>query len=321
MILELAHNISVIWPNQLQNRTQRNAHAQVYTNKICRVINQWNWGWAERHVLPRPNRPDCTLEYLAQTGIHIVVKTCQLPSALTTSSHTRKKMQTLHTTVLKIPPCINHTSHHWTNSVFWMMESYCAIPQRKGSRTSENHHPLQQGCHTQEADCVLTCRWSTEDGDASSISSPAAELCHLSSVCTTRLLLRGRGNPSSSTAPQAYTHRESSNRDNVQFTVTRVKQQLLVTHFNFPLAPCHETFTVISSSKTTSPFHSHSFNWFVGYRFIFSSTVWFTKIYICNDTAVTVFCFHCFKILLNCFKHSKSFLCYEVHHGLNTPLA
>ncbi len=44
MILELAHNISIIWPNQLQNRTQRNAHAPVYTNKICRVINQWNWG-------------------------------------------------------------------------------------------------------------------------------------------------------------------------------------------------------------------------------------------------------------------------------------
>ncbi len=144
----------------------------------------------------------------------------------------------------------------------------CDSSKKTGSRTSENHHPLQQGCHTQEADCVLTCRWSTEDGDASSISSPAAELCHLSSVCTTRLLLRGRGNPSSSTAPQAYTHRESSNRDNVQFTVTRVKQQLLVTHFNFPLAPCHETFTVISSSKTTSTFHSHSFNWFVGYRFI-----------------------------------------------------
>ncbi len=57
MILELAHNISVIWPNQLQNRTQRNAHARVYTNKICLVINQWNWGWAERHVSPRPTPP------------------------------------------------------------------------------------------------------------------------------------------------------------------------------------------------------------------------------------------------------------------------
>ncbi len=64
MILELAHNIFVIWPNQLQNRSQRNVHAQVYTNKICPVINQWNWGWAERHVSPRPNSPDCTLEYL-----------------------------------------------------------------------------------------------------------------------------------------------------------------------------------------------------------------------------------------------------------------
>ncbi len=41
MILELAHTISVIWPNQLQNRTQRNVHARVYTNKIRRVINQW----------------------------------------------------------------------------------------------------------------------------------------------------------------------------------------------------------------------------------------------------------------------------------------
>ncbi len=48
MILELAHNISVIWPNQLQNCTQRNAHARVYTNKICRVISQWNW----THVTP-----------------------------------------------------------------------------------------------------------------------------------------------------------------------------------------------------------------------------------------------------------------------------
>ncbi len=68
MILELAHNISVIWSNQLQNHTQRNAHARVYTNKICPVINQWNWGWAERHVSPRPNRPDCTLEYLDHPG-------------------------------------------------------------------------------------------------------------------------------------------------------------------------------------------------------------------------------------------------------------
>ncbi len=50
MILELAHNISVIWPNQIQ----RKAHARVYTNKTCSVINQWNWGWAERHVSPRP---------------------------------------------------------------------------------------------------------------------------------------------------------------------------------------------------------------------------------------------------------------------------
>ncbi len=45
MILQLAHNISVIWPNQIQ----RNAHAHVYTNKTCLVINQWNWG-----VSPRP---------------------------------------------------------------------------------------------------------------------------------------------------------------------------------------------------------------------------------------------------------------------------
>ncbi len=57
MILELAHNISVIWPNQLQNRAQRNAHARVYTNKICSVINQWNCGWAKRHMSPRPAPP------------------------------------------------------------------------------------------------------------------------------------------------------------------------------------------------------------------------------------------------------------------------
>ncbi len=56
MILELAHNIFVIWPNQLQNQSQRNAHAQVYTNKICPVINQWN-------------RPDCTLEYLDHSAV------------------------------------------------------------------------------------------------------------------------------------------------------------------------------------------------------------------------------------------------------------
>ncbi len=47
------HNISV--PNQLQNHTQRNAHARLYTNKIFRVINQWIWGWVERHVSPSPN--------------------------------------------------------------------------------------------------------------------------------------------------------------------------------------------------------------------------------------------------------------------------
>ncbi len=57
MILELAHNISVIWPNQFQNLTQRDAHARVYTNTICHVINQWNWGW---------DRPDCTLENMIQ---------------------------------------------------------------------------------------------------------------------------------------------------------------------------------------------------------------------------------------------------------------
>ncbi len=54
--IQLANNISVIWPNQLQNRSQRNAHAQVYTNKICHVINQWN-------------RPDCTLEYLDKPAV------------------------------------------------------------------------------------------------------------------------------------------------------------------------------------------------------------------------------------------------------------
>ncbi len=33
---------------------------RVYTNKISRVINQWNWEWAERHVSPRPNvSPQC----------------------------------------------------------------------------------------------------------------------------------------------------------------------------------------------------------------------------------------------------------------------
>ncbi len=54
MILELAHIISVIWPNQLQNRSQRNAHARVYTNKICRVINQWNWGGRSDTCCPAP---------------------------------------------------------------------------------------------------------------------------------------------------------------------------------------------------------------------------------------------------------------------------
>ncbi len=34
MILELAHNISVIWPNQLQNRTQRNAHVGLHQKDL-----------------------------------------------------------------------------------------------------------------------------------------------------------------------------------------------------------------------------------------------------------------------------------------------
>lgn len=170
-----------------------------------------------------------------------------------------------------------------------MMEP-CVIPQRKQVLA----HQLQQG-YTQEADCVLRCRWTTEDGDASSISSPAAEPCRLSSVCTTRLLLRGRGNPSSSTAPQAHTHRESSNRDNVQFTVTGVKQQLVVTHFNFPLAPCHETFRVISSSKTTSPFYSHRFNRFVGYRLFLVLQSRLLYIYVCHDTAIAVVFLCCYS--------------------------
>lgn len=44
--------------------------------------------------------------------------------------HQKKRCKLYITTVLKIPPCINHTSHHWTNSVFWMMEPYCEIPQK-----------------------------------------------------------------------------------------------------------------------------------------------------------------------------------------------
>ncbi len=61
MILELAHNISVIWTNQLQYRTERNT--RLYTNKICRVI--------------RPNRPDCTLEYLVLFGWSSEINTAQ----------------------------------------------------------------------------------------------------------------------------------------------------------------------------------------------------------------------------------------------------
>lgn len=120
-----------------------------------------------------------------------------------------------------------------------------------------------------------------------------------SSVCTTRLLLRGWGKPSSSTAPQAQTQaqRESSNRDNVQFTVSRIKQQLLVIHFNFPLARCHETFTVTSCSTNTSSFIQPEFKPVCRLQIIFSVTDSFTSIYICNDKAVTMSCFPLFTLL------------------------
>ncbi len=61
MVLELAHNISVIWPNQIQ----RNVHARVYTNKTCRVKNQWNWGWVG---VPAPSSRLHSLEYLGRWG-------------------------------------------------------------------------------------------------------------------------------------------------------------------------------------------------------------------------------------------------------------
>ncbi len=47
---------------------------RLYTNKLCCIINQWNWGWAEQHVSPHllcaapPHRPDCTLGLLKLTG-------------------------------------------------------------------------------------------------------------------------------------------------------------------------------------------------------------------------------------------------------------
>ncbi len=28
---------------------------RLHTNKFCCIINQWNWVWAERHVLPHLN--------------------------------------------------------------------------------------------------------------------------------------------------------------------------------------------------------------------------------------------------------------------------
>ncbi len=37
MILEVAHNISVIWPSQIQNQTHMNVHARLYTNKIAEL--------------------------------------------------------------------------------------------------------------------------------------------------------------------------------------------------------------------------------------------------------------------------------------------
>lgn len=124
---------------------------------------------------------------------------------------------------------------------------------------------MQQNCPTQEADCVLTCCCRAEDGDASSISSPAADPCCLSSVCTTRLLLTYEGGEA---LPPPLHHRHiHTERVQTEIMYSLLKQQLLVTHFNFPLARCQDTFTVFPScSTTTSPFYSHSFNQFVGYR-------------------------------------------------------
>lgn len=128
---------------------------------------------------------------MAQTGIHSVVKMCRLPSALTTSSHTRKKRCKLYITVLQFLH-ISTTLHTSPNKQYILnnVAILCNSLKKTDSRTCENHHPLQKGCHTQEADCILPCRWSTEDGDASSISSLAAEPCRLNSVCTTRLLFK-----------------------------------------------------------------------------------------------------------------------------------
>ncbi len=55
MILELANNISAIWPNQLQNRTQKNAHARVYNKKKlpCYKPMEFVMGGATRVAPPQ----------------------------------------------------------------------------------------------------------------------------------------------------------------------------------------------------------------------------------------------------------------------------
>lgn len=99
--------------------------------------------------------------------------------------------------------------------------------------------------------------------------------------------LRGWGSPSSSTAPQAHTHRESSNRDNVQLTVTTAVSY----SFELSLGTLPRHFHSILMLHNHVTLLQPQFQPVCRLQIIFIATVWFTQIYICNDTAVTISCF------------------------------
>ncbi len=51
MILELAHTISVIWPNQFQNHTQRNVYAGLHQyDLLCYKPMELRVGGAKRNI-------------------------------------------------------------------------------------------------------------------------------------------------------------------------------------------------------------------------------------------------------------------------------
>lgn len=146
--------------------------------------------------------------------------------------------------------------------------------------------------HIQSAQCVLACCRSTEaeDGDVSSISSPAVvppQFC-----CTTRLLFKGRG-----------TFLLCTTGTHTEFKLRKCRVYCNwdnTTAVSYPFKLSLGTPPIFHSNLVlTSCLYSHSWNWFVGYRlFLVPVTLRYTM----TQQTDNIYCFSFFPFFLlwNC---------------------